>query len=133
MDKHETDKWYSYQTASPVTYDLLKANAKHNRAHPTQAEAVMWEWLKGKQLGVSFRRQHVIGEYIADFVCIECKLVIEIDGGYHTSRQQQEADKLRTQWLSGYGFKVIRFINEEVINTTETVIKRIKEHLNNRT
>ena len=132
-EQAETDKWYSYQTASPVTYDLLKANAKHNRAHPTQAEAVMWEWLKGKQLGVSFRRQHVIGEYIADFVCIECKLVIEIDGGYHTSRQQQEADKLRTQWLSGYGFKVIRFTNEEVINTTETVIKRIKEHLNDRT
>ena len=132
MSKTEKDRLFSYQTANPMVYELLKENAKHNRAYPTQAEAIMWQLLKGKQFGVSFRRQHIIGEYIADLACLECKLVIEIDGGYHTSQQQQEADVLRTQWLNGYGFKVVRFTNEEVINTTETVIKRIKEYLNNR-
>ena len=132
MSNAEKDRPFSYQTANPMVYELLKENAKHNRAHPTQAEAIMWQLLKGKQLGISFRRQHIIGEYIADFACLECKLVIEIDGGYHTSQQQQEADMLRTRWLNDYGFKIVRFTNEEVINTTENVMKRIKEYLNNR-
>ena len=116
-----------------MVYELLKENAKYSRAHPTQAEAIMWQLLKGKQLGISFRRQHIFGEYIVDFVCLECKLVVEIDGGYHATLQQQENDILRTQWLNNYGFNVIRFTNEEVINATETVIKRIKENINGRT
>ena len=133
MSKTEKDRLFSYQTANPMVYELLKENAKHNRAHPTQAEAIMWQLLKGKQLGISFRRQHIIGEYIVDFVCLGCKLVVEIDGGYHATLQQQENDMLRTQWLNNYGFNVIRFTNEEVINATETVIKRIKENINGRT
>ena len=133
MSSTEKDRPFSYQTANPMVYELLKENAKHNRAHPTQAEAIMWQLLKGKQLGISFRRQHIIGEYIVDFICLECKLVVEIDGGYHATLQQQENDMLRTQWLNNYGFNVIRFTNEEVINATETVIKRIKENINGRT
>ena len=133
MSNAEKDRPFSYQTANPMVYELLKENAKYNRAHPTQAEAIMWQLLKGKQLGISFRRQQIIGEYIVDFVCLECKLVVEIDGGYHATLQQQENDMLRTQWLNNYGFNVIRFTNEEVINATETVIKRIKENINGRT
>ena len=133
MSNTGRDRQFSYQTANPMVYELLKENAKYNRAHPTQAEAIMWQLLKGKQLGISFRRQHIIGEYIVDFVCLECKLVVEIDGGYHATLQQQENDMLRTQWLNNYGFNVIRFTNEEVINATETVIKRIKENINGRT
>lgn len=132
-NKHEKGKPYYYMTANKMTYELLKEHARHNRSHPTQVESIMWELLKGKRLGASFRRQHIIGEYIADFTCLENKLVIEIDGKYHEDRQQKEDDKLRTQQLNAYGFKVMRFTNEQVISDTETVIKMIKEQINTET
>lgn len=89
----------------------------------------MWDELKGKRLGVRFRRQHVIGEYIADFVCLDYRLVVEVDGKYHDAAQQQENDQIRTQWLNANGFTVIRFVNEEVIGATEAVVKKIRDEL----
>lgn len=124
-----TKSFYAYQTASPDAYGLLKANARHNRKQPTRAEAVLWDELKGKRLGVRFRRQHVIGEYIADFVCLDYRLVVEVDGKYHDAAQQQENDQIRTQWLNANGFTVIRFVNEEVIGATEAVVKKIRDEL----
>ena len=72
---------------------------------------------------------HIIGNYIADFVCLPARLVIEIDGGYHQLPQQEVNDEVRTTWLNEQGFNVIRFTNEEVIANIESVLQTIKEHL----
>lgn len=114
-----------YRTARPSTYALLKELKTENKKNSTQAENVLWECLRNKNLKYKFRRQHVIDIFIADFVCLEKNLIIEVDGGYHNTLEQREADELRTQILNEIGFKVIRFTNEEVINTTENTLKKI--------
>lgn len=119
-----------YETADCSNYELLKAHAYYNRNHPTEAESLMWEILSGKGLGVRFRRQHIIDEYIVDFVCLKKKLVVEIDGGYHFTEEQAHLDEIRTEKLISLGFKVIRFTNEEVIAETENVLKIINEIVN---
>jgi len=119
-----------YHTADPSLYGQLKELAKENRKHPTEAESAMWEILKGHFEGCKFRRQHIIGDYIVDFVCLSKQIVIEIDGGYHQEEQQQKLDEQRTEFLNNQGFQVIRFTNEEVIGNTPSVIKTIKATLN---
>lgn len=116
----------AYQTANPLTYSLLKSYQSQMKKEPTEAEKVMWQMLRGKQLGDKFRRQHIIGNYIADFVCLEKKLVIEIDGGYHSTPEQQAYDEERTRYLQTQGYKVLRFTNEAVVATPETVLNQIK-------
>ena len=86
-----------YQTASPMNYDILKKNAAEHRKNPTEAESAMWELLREKNVGEKFRRQHIIGENIVDFVNIKHQLAIEIDGGYHFTPEQQEYDRHRTE------------------------------------
>ena len=76
-------KSYDYCTANPMNYNLLKDFANNNRKNPTEAESVLWDCLKKNDLGKPFRRQYIIGDYIADFFCLPSKLVVEIDGGYH--------------------------------------------------
>lgn len=76
-------------------------------------------------------RQHIIGDYIVDFVCEDKGLILEIDGAYHNEPRQEESDKLRTLFLESMGFHVIRFTNEEVLENIESVIDRIKENLYN--
>jgi 5-methyltetrahydrofolate--homocysteine methyltransferase len=93
---------------------------------PTQAEETLWQLIKSKKLeGYKFRRQHVIGSYIADFVCLDRNLIIEIDGLQHQLPDNSLSDDDRTLWLNMKGFRVIRFKNEEVINKTEDVLNRI--------
>ncbi len=108
---------------------MLKAYAKENRKNPTEAENILWDCLKERQLGQPFRRQHIIGDYIADFICIPSKLIIEIDGGYHQLPEQQVSDEQRQEWLESRGFTVIRFTNEEVINDIENVLETIEQNL----
>ncbi len=120
---------FDYRTASPFRYGLLKQFAKENRNHATEAEAVLWEALRNKRLGKKFLRQHIIDEYIVDFVCQDDGLIIEVDGGYHAERQQQEDDEFRTQALEELGFRVIRISNEEVLFNIEQVIETIKKQL----
>lgn len=126
---HKENEKYHYCTANPMVYKILKEYAKHNRKYPTQAEAVLWEYLCNGKLGSNFRRQHIIGEFIADFVCLKSKLIIELDGGYHQTSQQQINDEERTLWLSKQGFTVLRFRNEEAICHTNNVINKIKEYV----
>ena len=114
-----------YQTARPSIYALLKELKTENKKNSTQAENVLWECLRNKNLNYKFRRQHIIDIFIADFVCLEKNLIIEVDGGYHNTLEQKEADELRTQILNEIGFKVIRFTNEEIINNTEITLKKI--------
>ncbi|WP_333878838.1 DUF559 domain-containing protein [Flavobacterium sp.] len=114
-----------YKTARPSTYNLLKELKNQNKKSNTQAEITLWECLRNKNLGYKFRKQHIIDLFIVDFVCIEKKLIVEVDGGYHNTIEQKEADEMRTQILNELGFKVIRFSNEEVIGNTDKVIEKI--------
>lgn len=116
---------YKYQTARPSVYALLIANQQERKKQTTEAEQVLWLNLKTKQLGSKFRRQHIIDEFIVDFVSLEKNLVIEVDGKYHNSPEQLEADKMRTQILNDLGFKVIRFTNKEVLLDIDNVLKKI--------
>ena len=120
---------YDYQTADPLLYPLLKDNAKYNRNHPTEAEELLWHYLSSDGLGVTFKRQHIIGDYIADFVCLSHKLIVELDGGYHQLPQQQMSDIQRTQWLESKGYLVIRFSNEELFGNINNVLEIIKEKI----
>ena len=120
---------YCYTTADVMTYSLLKDYAKENRKNTTDAEHVLWQYLRNRQLGEPFRRQHIIGEFIADFVCLPAMLIIEVDGKYHQLPEQKISDEQRTNWLNKQGFSVLRFTNEEVLGDTEQVIKRIKENI----
>ena len=117
--------WGSH-TADSIQYDLLKTNAIANRKAPTEAEAIMWRMLKGNNLGLHFRRQHIILDYIVDFVCIEKGLVIELDGCYHNDLQQKEYDEQRTVHLQKLGYTELRFTNEELLVNPEEVIAKIK-------
>ena len=111
-----------HQTASPDRYDILKSYARQNRREMTESETVLWNALRNEFRGIKFRRQHPIGDYIADFLCLKAKLVIEVDGGYHDKPQQQLEDQWRTEFLQSKGYRVIRFTNEEVLgNTNETL------------
>ena len=121
---------YHYQTADPLLYSLLKEFAEKNRNNPTMEESLLWEYLQGNLTGWHFRRQHIIGEYIADFVCLACKLIIEVDGGYHQLPEQQVSDEYRTTWLEKQGFKVIRFTNEEITGNIDSVLDKIQYYLN---
>ena len=114
-----------FKTADPCWYELLKEYSREHRQKPTEAEAVLWEFLRKRQLGQPFRRQHIIGDYIADFTCIPSKLIIELDGGYHQIPEQQDCDAERQQWLVSQGFTVIRFTNEEIINDIDNVLYTI--------
>ena len=96
----------------------------------TDAESLLWHYLRQEQLGVRFRRQHVIGDYIVDFISLKQRLIIEIDGGYHNDIVQQQEDRIRQNWLESMGYKVIRFTNKEVFYHIETVISIIKDNIN---
>ena len=118
-----------FRWAASDRYNLLKDFAKENRKNATLAEDILWENIRNKALGAEFRRQHIIADFIADFVCLDKMLIIEIDGGYHSERKQKEDDELRTERLNELGFRVIRFSNEEVQFNIEEVLKKIQNTL----
>ena len=122
-------KTWGAHTADSTQYDLLKENAKANRKNPTEAESAMWDILKGNNIGYHFRRQHIILDYIVDFICLEKGLVIELDGGYHNDLEQKEYDERRTAHLQRLGYTELRFKNEELLCNPDDVIKKIKETL----
>ena len=122
---------YNYEPsnalADPILYNELLSHARRMRGNATLAEQRLWECLRGKGLGVKFRRQHPIDGYIADFICLTEMLIIEVDGGYHQDYQQEEADILRTEKLNKLGYRVIRFSNEEVLYNTDNVLSTIRD------
>ncbi|MBI4669218.1 MAG: endonuclease domain-containing protein [Elusimicrobia bacterium] len=104
--------------------------ARNLRKNLTDAEQKLWRFLRLRQMeGWKFRRQQPIGQYIVDFVCNEKKLIIEIDGGQHTERQNY--DQKRTEWLESQGFKVLRFWNNQVLQETDAVREMIWNELEN--
>ena len=123
-----SDGKFGYMT-SRDNFHFLEQKAKEMRENMTEAETVLWEALKSKHIGDKFRRQHIIGNFIADFVCLSKRLVIEVDGGYHTDDTQQGLDEGRAEELKQLGFEVIRFTNEEVLNNLDKVVHQITEKL----
>ena len=107
----------------------LKDYARANRRQPTEAENHLWQELRNHRLGVRFRRQHAIRQFIVDFVCLQAWLVIEVDGSIHADAGQAEYDGGRTHNLQEAGFLVLRFTNEEVLHNTPQVLQTITEHL----
>jgi len=94
----------------------------------TEAERRLWSTLRLQQLrGFKFRRQHLLGNYVVDFVCMSARLVIEVDGGQHADAAA--ADEQRSRFLMNAGFRVLRFWNNEVLAQTEAVLMRIAEAL----
>ncbi|MDB5223237.1 MAG: acetyl-CoA synthetase, partial [Chitinophagaceae bacterium] len=119
-----------YEDADPMLYGLLKEFAKEHRSNSTGAENILWEKLQGRRLGnYKFRRQHIIGSFITDFICLEKKLIIEVDGLIHQLPDNKISDNERTVWLQSMGYNVIRFMNEEIINDIESVLLKIEQHL----
>lgn len=119
-----------YETANCAAYSLLRQFSQENRRNPTEAESILWSALRASQCGTRFRRQHIIGEYIADFVCLSKKLIVEVDGAYHNRAAQVVSDEQRTEDLMRLGFQVMRFKNEEIIGDIDKVMERINKELN---
>lgn len=96
----------------------------------TMAECVLWNHLRLKQIkGFTFRRQHPIGNFIADFYCHKMRLVIEIDGSIHNFEEVKERDEGREFMMKELGLNVIRFTNNEVLNDIENVLMKIEKRL----
>ena len=113
-------------TADPTMYGVLKERAEAMRKNPTEAEKVLWEALRAKGLGVKFRQQHIIEDFIVDFYCNEYKVTVEVDGGYHNEEWQMKSDAERTARLNELGYTELRFTNEEVLHDLDSVLKKIK-------
>jgi len=119
-----------WKTADPLNYGLLLDYSKKMRNKPTEAERLLWNVLSNKKLdGYKFRRQHIIGNYIVDFICLKTNLIIEIDGSIHQLPENKTSDKERTKWLEHEGYRVIRFTNTEVLSNLDKVLEEIKQEL----
>ena len=130
LTNQKNDHSEFYADADPTTYKLLKEFVSQHRKKPTEAESVLWNYLRGDQLsGYSFRRQHIIGNYITDFICFSKKLVVEVDGLIHQLPDNKLNDETRTQWLKDKGYKVIRFTNNEVVAGIDQTLLKIKQEL----
>ncbi len=114
-----------YKVSSPMQYEL----AKNMRKGHTEAEAALWEVLRNNTTGEKFRRQHPIDTYIVDFVCLQKRLIVEVDGNYHENVEQKMYDENRTSILNEIGFEVIRFSNEEVLQNPLEIKKKIEKYL----
>lgn len=118
-----------FRTSDFKMWGKLKERSREHRHNSTEAEDMLWQAIRGNRLGYKFRRQHAIHVYIADFVCLDKKLIIEIDGGYHQNENQQYIDAQRTHDLNALGFTVIRFTNDEVLSELQNVVEKIKLNL----
>ena len=102
----------------------MKSRARKLRSNATTAERVLWYHLRCRRLaGFKFRRQHVIGGYIVDFVCLSRRLIVELDGGQHAERAAY--DRRRTRYLVSRGYRVLRFWNNEMLRDVEGVLEVI--------
>jgi very-short-patch-repair endonuclease len=109
---------------------MATMNPKRLRKNSTDAEQRLWRELRSRQLaGYKFRRQQSLGRFIVDFVCLEARLVVEVDGGQHNQEQQRADDAERSAWLQKEGFRVLRFWDGEVLKQLDAVKKVIGKAL----
>ena len=110
-----------------------KERRKELRNSRTVAEAVLWKYLKGRQLdGMKFRRQSSVGPYIVDFFCPEKRVVLELDGARHFGPAAGDYDDRRTRYLDERGIQVIRFENRRLYKDLEGVLEEIRKALSER-
>ena len=108
------------------TNQEIEEAARRLRQELTPAESILWQALRGRQIeGLKFRCQHPVGRFIVDFYCPSVKLVIEVDGGIHN--QQQVYDQARTEKLEAFGYRVLRFTNEQVMKDLSAVLEQISK------
>jgi cyclase len=112
-----------FYESSPIIF----ANAKRLRNEPTASEIIFWGLLKQHFADFRFKRQHPVSQYIADFYCHKLRLVVEIDGGIHLSKDAIKNDKLRDEFMNSLNLKIIRFTNDEVCKNGEEVVKKLRE------
>jgi len=128
MAKRERDENRSPWHCAPRAWEKLKPAAREMRRRATPAEEKLWAHLRGHRLqGFGFRRQHALYWFVADFYCPEARLIIELDGAAHDSRKEQ--DGWRDACLKGLGLKVLRFRNEEVMDSLPHVLQTIGAEL----
>ena len=115
-----------YSVRNPQPTNL----ARNLRRNESDAERKLWSRLRSRQFeNLKFRRQQPIGKYIVDFVSLEKKIVVEVDGGQHNDLRNIENDKQRTKWLESEGFKVIRFLNNDVLQNIDGIGLKIQEYI----
>jgi very-short-patch-repair endonuclease len=103
---------------------MIRERARRLRKPLTDAELRLWQFLRSRNLKqFKFRRQHPIGPYIADFICLEMRLIIEVDGSQH--QQQSEYDGKRTAELEAAGYQVFRFWDNDVLTRSDSVMEAI--------
>ena len=112
--------------ASPLIFE----RARLLRKNQTQAELVLWEYLRKHPFGKKFRRQHPLKIYIVDFYCHQLKLVIEVDGAIHDQEQMQVKDMIRQKSLESDGLIVLRIRNEDIFADMHKVIEKVNEVIN---
>ena len=106
----------------------MKSLARKLRQQATDAERMLWEYLRAHRMaGYKFQRQVVIEPYIVDFVCLEARLIVEADGGQHL--EQAEGDLKRSAFLESLDYKVVRFWNHEILGDIHNVLERIHDSL----
>ncbi|MGJ5044901.1 MULTISPECIES: endonuclease domain-containing protein [unclassified Bradyrhizobium] len=106
--------------------DFKRRTAKRLRENMTAAEDILWRHLRRLEIeGTHFRRQVVIGPYVADFACLARRLIIEVDGSQHGEDANIQRDQARTRWLNSEGYRVLRFWNNDVMTRTEAVLEAI--------
>ena len=113
---------------TPVGVRRIVAAARKLRRTSTDVERKLWHRIRDKQLvDFRFRRQRPIGKYIVDFICLEAKLIVELDGGQHAAEVGYDAK--RTTFLASLGYRVLRFWNSEVVQNMEGVLERLRSEL----
>ena len=125
MTENPKSHWFHSQ---PELWEKLKPLAREMRQTPTPAEDALWQRLRNRRVkNAKFRRQYGIERFVVDFVCVDTKLIIEVDGEIHDS--QQELDEIRQAYLEALGFHVLRFRNEQILTEIEGVVTEIAEAL----
>ena len=109
-------RYSEYYTTDALSWHANINNAKHMRYKPTEAENLLWQLIRGKKISYKFRRQHPVPEYIPDFICLEKKLIVEVDGNYHEEIEQQELDKAREDYLKQHGLYYYKIYKQRNIN-----------------
>lgn len=105
----------------------LREHAREMRREPTKAEQRLWHYLRAHRFrGLKFKRQYPLGNYIADFVCFDCMLIVEVDGSQHLGAHTYDA--ARDAFFEQEGFTIMRFWNDEVLNQTVAVLEQIHKH-----
>src|SRR5258708_16992694 len=116
-----------------VVSERQRSRAKQLRQTMTRAETLLWCYLKADRVdGLGFRRQVPIRNYIADFVCMSAKLIVELDGESHDFEERQRADQTRDAFFAAEGFHVLRFANEQVMSNLEGVVEAIRQTASSR-